>query len=1225
MMQNIIVRLAAQGVGAFKTQMAQAAGSIKGLHDDSAQAANATAGQMRKAGLAMAAVGVAAAAAAAASAKAAMDLETRMQNVATIWTDSSLSIAEAGQRVVDMSTELPQSANNLAEGLYDIASSGFQGADALMILRTAGEAASAGLTTTAVAAKGITAVLNAYGLEASSAATVSDVLFQTVNLGVVTFEELSSQLGDFVGSASVAGINIRDAAAAFATMTLNGISAAEAGTSMNRVIQSMIQPSEALAASLQAMGYQSGLAALEALGLNGVMAGLMKQTGGGAEAMSALFPEIRALRGALALTSAQGENYNRVQKDMNDDAKLLMATENALAEQQKSTSYQWGQLKNSVVAVAISFGQALLPALKIVIGIFQAAIDIFNALPGPMQTIVMVGGLITGMAVGLAGAFLLLAPSLAAASGGMVALNAAAVWAANGIRALWASLGPVGWIVAGIGAAVGILSGIWASHAKGQAEAKRRVDELAGSLDKQTGAVSDQTEELLRKRVIDKEMDKQAKDLGVSLDVLMKAMYGDKEAIEAVNVASEAHVAKLQEQYTAALKAEGGNLSMSNATYELGEAWRDAQSKQDKLTGGIKDANKELDDAIKKAERDRQVKASGTKVTDELTRATTAKAQADQAAAEAADKHRQEMEALSASMSDAFSLTNALAASEDSYAASQSNVTDTLRQEIEDRYEIQNEAAEKAYEAEKEGLERTQAARREAIDQEHADIRAGNERIFREQDDALEREQRVRKDALDDNHRERKQGLEKVFREERRQLDRRLDLLDEEWDKRRRAEERAYEAQKEEAEFMIRTTWGAERQGWIERLAAIEEGYEAQTRATDRAQEDEANAIKDGQADSEQARSNGLDDQLQAEQQGLADILAAEKQHLKDRQDAVTAAEQTRYDGLVKHHEEMVKAENKGMDDRYEAVKKKLEDQQELENRKADERRTNAKTKRDQSLSDIIAALEQNNKDQEAKLENLRIIWERSGRNLSTEMLEELQGLEPGMVAQLAKAGPAAFDSFMTALGTSVKGVDAGKLQTLFQPFNDEIKGILARVGEFGGADMMASVAKGVANNPQGAQQLRDILAQLMAPKEVSPGVWAVPKAGGGYYPMKMTAMADGGVRDPRISRTPVLWAEAGYPEAYIPLAMSKASRSIDLLGEAAMFYGYGLVRMANGGIMGGGSSGGSNYSTANHVEVHVRVAAGVDPNAVGVAVRREVERAMDHLGRQVAVKAWRN
>ena len=289
--------------------------------------------------------------------------QTQMQNVNSISYLSNTALDQLGKQVISLSKTLPQSATVLAAGLYDIASSGFQGADGLTVLKASAEAASAGLTDTATSAQAITAVLNAYGLSADKAGAVSDALFQTVNLGVVTFEQLAGTIGDVVGIAATAGVDINQIGSAIATMTLSGISAAEAGTSLNRVIQTLITPSKSLSAVYKQLGYESGLTALQTKGLHGVMEDLQKVTGGNAEAMLALFPDIRAARGALALLSQQGQLYTKISSQIDDANTVQGATHRALAEQAKAASYQFHLFINDITAGAITLGEKLLPVL----------------------------------------------------------------------------------------------------------------------------------------------------------------------------------------------------------------------------------------------------------------------------------------------------------------------------------------------------------------------------------------------------------------------------------------------------------------------------------------------------------------------------------------------------------------------------------------------------------------------------------------------------------------------------------------------------------------------------------------------------------------------------------------------------------------------------------------------------------------------------------------------
>jgi TP901 family phage tail tape measure protein len=365
--KNLQVLLSADASN-LKRGLAQASTAVKAF-DSEVKAANVSQSAL---GMGLK-VGLAAGAAAVAvglgySIVKAVEFDKAMRNVNSLSHLSEGAFASLEAQVVSMSTRLPQSAKVLAEGLYDIASSGFQGADGMKILESAAEAASAGLTTTAISAKAITGVINAYGLTAADAADVSDILFQTVNLGVVSFEELAGSIGDVLGSAAGAKVSIDQVGAAIATMTLAGIGGAEATTSLNNLITKIIQPSEALAGAYKKLGYENGATALKTKGLHGVMKDIQDVTGGNITTLLEYFPEIRAARGALALMANEGKNYNKVATEIEDKDKRMGAMKRTLAEQMKGTSFQWDMLKNKVDAAAISLGVKMLPTITAGIG-----------------------------------------------------------------------------------------------------------------------------------------------------------------------------------------------------------------------------------------------------------------------------------------------------------------------------------------------------------------------------------------------------------------------------------------------------------------------------------------------------------------------------------------------------------------------------------------------------------------------------------------------------------------------------------------------------------------------------------------------------------------------------------------------------------------------------------------------------------------------------------------
>jgi TP901 family phage tail tape measure protein len=182
--------------------------------------------------LATSAIGVGLVGGLALAVKSAVDFDKAMRNVNSIAKLNETQFKKLEDQVRGLAKTTGQMPDTLAKGLYDIVSSGFKATDGLKILRASAKAATAGLTDTATSTKAVVAVLNAYHLSANQAGKVSDVLFQTVNKGVLSFEELASQIGDVLPVAAQLGVPLEDVGGALATITLHGVNAAEASTQL---------------------------------------------------------------------------------------------------------------------------------------------------------------------------------------------------------------------------------------------------------------------------------------------------------------------------------------------------------------------------------------------------------------------------------------------------------------------------------------------------------------------------------------------------------------------------------------------------------------------------------------------------------------------------------------------------------------------------------------------------------------------------------------------------------------------------------------------------------------------------------------------------------------------------------------------------------------------------------------------------------------------------------
>lgn len=338
-----------------------------------------------------------------AATKAASEFSREMRNIQSISGLTGDQIKLLGQAFQVMSTDLSattDSATELAQGFYFTWSAGFEGAQAMEVLTAATKAASAGLTDTETAVNALTAVLNAYGMQGQMASQVSDVLFRTVDKGVLTFGELASSIGDVVNSAAIAQVPIEQLGAAYVVMTRAGISAHEAATGLNRLILSLISPSAQAAQTAAELGIEFNATALASKGLQGVLADVIEKTGGTAEAIRKLFPDVRAYRAVLSLTRGEMGPFNQALADMGQAAG---ATGRAFAAQTQSWAAQLENLKNAINSLLISVGDALVPTLlkarEMVVNVKNA----FLALPeATRQQIVQTGLLVAALGPALA-------------------------------------------------------------------------------------------------------------------------------------------------------------------------------------------------------------------------------------------------------------------------------------------------------------------------------------------------------------------------------------------------------------------------------------------------------------------------------------------------------------------------------------------------------------------------------------------------------------------------------------------------------------------------------------------------------------------------------------------------------------------------------------------------------------------------------------------------------
>ena len=410
-----------------------------------------------KAGLVMGAV------IAGASVKMAADFDKTAREVATLSNTTGAAFEQMKDDILDLSTTTEHGAKDLMQAYYWITSAmpGAEEAAKMDVLNASQALATAGVADMADTADLVTTTLNAWGLKTEDVTHVTDVLFEIVKRGKTTIGELAHHWSKAASSAALMEVPIEDLGASVATLTRVGIPADRALMAMNRTLLGLNKATPETQKWIKGLGYENAQMMMKSVGLPGFLKALAKDfgevssaEGQNAEAMAAMFPNIRELLALLPLT---GKNLGDVIADFEAFTDTTGNVSDAVEIMSGSLSYQLSQMMNKVRKPLIELGEKLIPhvekAMDAFIRIIEGKNEAFNTFARALKRVGTalwnVGKFIVDvkpLLYGLAAAFA--AVKIAGFASSMVA----ATGAASGLVGLIGKSLPLSFILGQIGA-----------------------------------------------------------------------------------------------------------------------------------------------------------------------------------------------------------------------------------------------------------------------------------------------------------------------------------------------------------------------------------------------------------------------------------------------------------------------------------------------------------------------------------------------------------------------------------------------------------------------------------------------------------------------------------------------------------------------------------------------------------------------------------------------------
>ena len=302
--------------------------------------------------------------------------DTSVREITTLLSEVESGAVEALENsIIDLAITTGQSVEKMGKANYDAVSAGFTDAsESALLLEQASRLAVAGVADVSETTDVLTSALNSYGVSAKEAAKFSDQLFTIVRLGKTTIPELASGLGKSIAIAPQVAVSFDELGAAVATLTAAGQSTDETLTALTQVMAVLLKPTEALTARLQALGFESGKAIVQAQGFAGAI-GTITEAQSEAE-LAEMFSNIRAIRAILPLAGTQMESFTGNVEEMRD---ALGATDIAFQKIAEGAGFRFQQLQTRIEVASIKIGEALLPIADAVVSLAESFSELSNS------------------------------------------------------------------------------------------------------------------------------------------------------------------------------------------------------------------------------------------------------------------------------------------------------------------------------------------------------------------------------------------------------------------------------------------------------------------------------------------------------------------------------------------------------------------------------------------------------------------------------------------------------------------------------------------------------------------------------------------------------------------------------------------------------------------------------------------------------------------------------
>ncbi|MBF6588929.1 MAG: phage tail tape measure protein [Ktedonobacterales bacterium] len=316
------------------------------------------------------------------------DFQESMTQLETGAGESASNISLVSNSILAMAPKLGETTSQLAQGMYMIESAGYHGQAGLNVLQAAAEGARVGAADLGTVADATTTIMNDFGATGVSASNAVNALIATVANGKTHMQDLGQSLAQILPTAAAANVGLYDVLGAMATMTGEGVPAANAATYLRQTIIALTAPSVAARKALNSVGLTTQQVAQQMQrslpgAVQMITDAVAKKFPPGSAAYVAALKDIsggsKTMQGMLDLSGARLATFQQNVKAVTAQVKEGGNSIQGWSVTQEDFNTKMARAGAAVQVAMIKIGQALMPVAEALVARLMPALTNFSA------------------------------------------------------------------------------------------------------------------------------------------------------------------------------------------------------------------------------------------------------------------------------------------------------------------------------------------------------------------------------------------------------------------------------------------------------------------------------------------------------------------------------------------------------------------------------------------------------------------------------------------------------------------------------------------------------------------------------------------------------------------------------------------------------------------------------------------------------------------------------